>query len=114
MVQQWVAIEIVAYRRHPANGDGVVTAVVLAPQGGALGRAVMIELAADQTDPERGCNSFDLPVSRQTLTYHFRTLRKACLIDETDYGNRKGIRLRRRDLTSASRGRSSGRISRLR
>ncbi|MFL9657150.1 hypothetical protein ACJ7VE_25960 [Streptomyces sp. PB17] len=29
---------------------------------------------------------------------HFRVLREAGLIDEIDYGNRKGIRLRRADI----------------
>ncbi|MFI0243084.1 ArsR/SmtB family transcription factor [Streptomyces sp. NPDC016845] len=61
-------------------------------------RSVMTELAADCGDSERGCNSFDLPVSKQTQTHHFRVLREAGLIDEIDYGNRKGIRLRRTDV----------------
>jgi DNA-binding transcriptional ArsR family regulator len=46
----------------------------------------------------RGCNSFDLPIAKQTQTHHFRVLREAGLIDEIDYGNRKGIRLRRADI----------------
>lgn len=58
-------------------------------------RSVATQLATDRSDSERGCNSFDLPISKQTQTHHFRTLRKAGLIDEIDYGNRKGIRLRR-------------------
>ncbi|ASQ91976.1 MULTISPECIES: helix-turn-helix transcriptional regulator [Streptomyces] len=61
-------------------------------------RSVMTELAADLSDSERGCNSFDLPISKQTQTHHFRVLREAGLIDEIDYGNRKGIRLRRADI----------------
>jgi DNA-binding transcriptional ArsR family regulator len=61
-------------------------------------RSVMTELAADPSDSERGCNSFDLPISKQTQTHHFRVLREAGLIDEIDYGNRKGIRLRRADV----------------
>ncbi|MFD7291687.1 ArsR/SmtB family transcription factor [Streptomyces sp. NPDC059897] len=61
-------------------------------------RSVMTELAADRRDSERGCNSFDLPISKQTQTHHFRVLREAGLIDEIDYGNRKGIRLRRADI----------------
>ncbi|NEB14733.1 winged helix-turn-helix transcriptional regulator [Streptomyces coelicoflavus] len=61
-------------------------------------RSVMTELAADRSDGERGCNSFDLPISKQTQTHHFRVLREAGLIDEIDYGNRKGIRLRRADV----------------
>ncbi|MCZ9349315.1 winged helix-turn-helix domain-containing protein [Streptomyces mutabilis] len=61
-------------------------------------RSVMMELAADRNDSERGCNSFNLPISKQTQTHHFRVLREAGLIDEIDYGNRKGIRLRRADI----------------
>ncbi|MFF5639421.1 ArsR/SmtB family transcription factor [Streptomyces sp. NPDC012825] len=61
-------------------------------------RSVMTELATDRSDSERGCNSFDLPISKQTQTHHFRVLREAGLIDEIDYGNRKGVRLRRADI----------------
>ncbi|MFF8035976.1 ArsR/SmtB family transcription factor [Streptomyces sp. NPDC016626] len=61
-------------------------------------RSVITKLAADRSDNERGCNSFDLPISKQTQTHHFRVLREAGLIDEIDYGNRKGIRLRRADI----------------
>lgn len=42
--------------------------------------------------------SFDLPISKQTQIHHFRVLREAGLIDEIDYGNRKGVRLRRADV----------------
>lgn len=61
-------------------------------------RTVVAELASDRDDGERGCNSFDLPISKQTQTHHFRVLREAGLIDEIDYGNRKGVRLRRADV----------------
>lgn len=61
-------------------------------------RAVVVELAADEEDRERTCGSFDLPISKQTQTHHFRALREAGLICEVDYGNRKGIRLRRPDV----------------
>ncbi|MGW0226202.1 ArsR/SmtB family transcription factor [Streptomyces tendae] len=44
-------------------------------------RSVMTQLAADRSDGERGCNSFDLPVSKQTQTHHVRVLREAGLID---------------------------------
>ncbi len=37
----------------------------------------MTELAADHSDSERGCNSFNLPISKQTQTHHFRVLREA-------------------------------------
>ncbi|GGV72731.1 transcriptional regulator [Streptomyces longisporoflavus] len=64
-------------------------------------RSVMTQLAADRSDSERGCNSFNLPISKQTQTHHFRVLREAGLVDEIDYGNRKGIRLRRADIDKA-------------
>jgi DNA-binding transcriptional ArsR family regulator len=63
-------------------------------------RAVMVELAADETDRERTCNSFSLPISKQTQTHHFRILREAGLICEINYGNRKGIRLRRSEINT--------------
>lgn len=61
-------------------------------------RTVIVKLAADGSDREHTCNSFDLPVSKQTQTHHFRVLREAGLIHEINYGNRKGIRLRRAEI----------------
>ena len=80
--------------------DALELGVVLRALADEHRRSVMTELAADRTDSERGCNSFDLPISKQTQTHHFRVLREAGLIDEIDYGNRKGIRLRRTDVES--------------
>lgn len=61
-------------------------------------RAVIAELAVDESDPERTCNSFELPVSKQTQTHHFKTLSDAGLIRYVDYGNRKGISLLRSQI----------------
>ncbi|RJQ74477.1 ArsR family transcriptional regulator [Pseudonocardiaceae bacterium YIM PH 21723] len=80
--------------------DALELGVVLRALADEHRRSVMMELAADRTDGERGCNSFDLPISKQTQTHHFRVLREAGLINEIDYGNRKGIRLRRTDVES--------------
>ncbi|GAA3576497.1 winged helix-turn-helix domain-containing protein [Amycolatopsis ultiminotia] len=80
--------------------DALELGVVLRALADEHRRSVMTELAADRTDSERGCNSFALPISKQTQTHHFRVLREAGLIDEIDYGNRKGIRLRRTDVDS--------------
>ncbi|NNH68305.1 helix-turn-helix transcriptional regulator [Nocardia uniformis] len=80
--------------------DALELGVVLRALADEHRRSVMTKLAADRTDSERGCNSFDLPISKQTQTHHFRVLREAGLIDEIDYGNRKGIRLRRTDVES--------------
>ncbi|WP_406642550.1 ArsR/SmtB family transcription factor [Amycolatopsis sp. WGS_07] len=80
------------------EADALELGVVLRALADEHRRAVMTELAADRTDSERGCSSFDLPISKQTQTHHFRVLREAGLIDEIDYGNRKGVRLRRKDV----------------
>ncbi|MCE4267681.1 ArsR family transcriptional regulator [Rhodococcus globerulus] len=78
--------------------DELDLGLILRALGDEHRRAVIVELAADEEDPERTCNSFDLPVSKQTQTHHFKTLRDAGLIYYIDYGNRKGISLRRADL----------------
>ena len=58
-------------------------------------RGVVAELAATSTDAERTCSSFALPVTKSTATHHFRILSESGLIQLTDYGNRKGVLLRR-------------------
>ncbi|MBB4688699.1 winged helix-turn-helix domain-containing protein [Amycolatopsis jiangsuensis] len=80
------------------EADALDLGTVFRALGDEHRRVVMAELAADPSDSERGCNSFDLPISKQTQTHHFRVLREAGLIHEVDYGNRKGIRLRRADV----------------
>lgn len=82
---------------HPATADldlGSILQALADPHR----RRVIAELAADRSDPERTCHSFGLPVSKQTSTYHFKTLRASGLIRDFNYGNRKGIRLRRADI----------------
>ena len=72
--------------------------VVLSALADRNRRLVVAELAADVSDAERTCNSFGLPVSKQTMTHHFKTLRMAGLIRDVNYGNRRGISLRRGDI----------------
>jgi DNA-binding transcriptional ArsR family regulator len=76
-------------------GDDLDLGTVLRALADPHRRAVVIELAADRTDGERTCHSFNLTVSKQTRTHHFRTLCDAGLLCEVDYGNKKGVRLRR-------------------
>ena len=82
---------------HPSTEEmrlGVVMAALADP----LRAKVITELAADDGDPERTCASFDLGVTKSTVTHHFRVLREAGLISQVDYGNSRKVRLRRADL----------------
>jgi DNA-binding transcriptional ArsR family regulator len=53
-------------------------------------------LAADPTP--RRCGSFDLDITKSTLTHHFRVLREAGLIDQREEGTARLNSLRRVDL----------------
>jgi DNA-binding transcriptional ArsR family regulator len=53
-------------------------------------------LAADPTP--RRCGSFDLDITKSTLTHHFRVLREAGLIDQREEGTARLNSLRRADL----------------
>jgi DNA-binding transcriptional ArsR family regulator len=53
-------------------------------------------LAADPTP--RRCGSFQLDVTKSTLTHHFRVLREAGVIDQREEGTARLNSLRRRDL----------------
>ena len=64
-------------------------------------RRIVIELAADPLDGERTCNSFELPLSKQTVSHHFKTLVAAGLINQVNYGNRQGISLRRAQIDAS-------------
>lgn len=59
---------------------------------------VVTELLREEQTIERSCASFCLPVAKSTLTHHFRVLRESGLVYDVDYGNRRGVRLRRDDL----------------
>jgi DNA-binding transcriptional ArsR family regulator len=47
---------------------------------------------------ERRCGSFDVPVTKSTLTHHFRVLREAGLICQRQDGTARLSRLRSDDL----------------
>lgn len=72
--------------------------VVLAALADPHRRRVVAELAADTEDVERTCSSFALKVTKSTATHHFRVLGESGLIQLTDYGNRKGVLLRRAEV----------------
>jgi DNA-binding transcriptional ArsR family regulator len=51
-----------------------------------------------QSGDERRCGSFDAPVSKSTLTHHFRVLREAGVIVQRQDGTARLSRLRSDDL----------------
>lgn len=61
-------------------------------------RRVVAELAGAEEDVEHTCSSFALTVTKSTATHHFRVLGESGLIQLTDYGNRKGVLLRRAEI----------------
>jgi DNA-binding transcriptional ArsR family regulator len=72
--------------------------IVLAALADPLRRHVVTTLIGEADGAERTCASFDLGVSKSSLTYHFRVLREAGLVTQIDYGNSRKVSLRRRDL----------------
>ncbi|MCX4728703.1 helix-turn-helix transcriptional regulator [Streptomyces sp. NBC_01306] len=71
---------------------------VLTALSDPLRRRVVTELIVEPGDAERTCASFNLPVSKSTCTHHFRVLRESGLVTDMDYGNRRGVRLRRLEV----------------
>jgi DNA-binding transcriptional ArsR family regulator len=57
---------------------------------------IVRSLAEDPTP--RRCGSFDLPITKSTLTHHFRVLREAGVIDQREVGTARLNSLRRKDL----------------
>jgi DNA-binding transcriptional ArsR family regulator len=58
--------------------------------------SIVRSLAEDHTP--RRCGSFDLCVTKSTLTHHFRVLREAGVIDQREEGTARLNSLRREDL----------------
>src|SRR3954453_20645989 len=57
-----------------------------------------IVCAMRQSGDERRCGSFDAPVTKSTLTHHFRVLREAGVIVQRQEGTARLSRLRSDDL----------------
>ena len=57
--------------------------------------------ALAESGTELSCGVFELPVTKPTLTYHFRTLKLAGIIGARMEGTRKFIHLRRAQLDAA-------------
>ena len=82
---------------HP-DEEEIVFGSVLSALADPLRRQVIIELAQAPAGTERTCASFGLPVSKATLTHHFRVLREAGLIRQVDRGNTRAATLRREEI----------------
>ena len=69
----------------------------------ALGDPVRLELVRElnQAREPVPCCQLQAPVTKSTLSYHFRILREAGIIEQTSEGVRKLTRLRRRELDLA-------------
>jgi DNA-binding transcriptional ArsR family regulator len=75
--------------------------VVLAALSDPHRRRVIAELSVAPEGTERTCVSFGLPVSKATLTHHFRILREAGLISQVDRGNSRAAALCRHEIEAA-------------
>jgi DNA-binding transcriptional ArsR family regulator len=66
----------------------------------ALSDPIRLEIVTglDACGDERRCGSFDVPVTKSTLTHHFRVLRDAGVICQRADGTSRLSRLRRDDL----------------
>ncbi|WP_030987615.1 ArsR/SmtB family transcription factor [Streptomyces sp. NRRL S-1813] len=82
---------------HPAVEE-IELGSVLAALADPLRRRVVRALAAEPDGTARTCSSFALPVSKATVTHHFRTLREAGLVRQVSRGNSRMASLRRADL----------------
>ena len=82
---------------HP-EPDEMTLELVLSALADPLRRKVVADLLRGPRGCERTCVSFNLPVSKASLTHHFRVLREAGLIRQEDRGNSRAATLRRADL----------------
>ncbi|MET8540610.1 helix-turn-helix domain-containing protein [Kitasatospora sp. NPDC004799] len=82
---------------HPSIEEMDLRAV-LGALADPLRYGVVAALLREAEGAARTCASFELPVSKSTLTHHFRVLREAGLIRQVDRGNSRAATLRRADL----------------
>ena len=61
-------------------------------------RLQIVRKLADDGGCTQRCGEFSLPVSKSTLTHHFRVLRESGVIEQSRDGTAKVNRLRREDL----------------
>jgi DNA-binding transcriptional ArsR family regulator len=79
---------------HLSGAEMDLGAVLLA-LGDPNRRRVVAELAAHPDVPERACSSFGFSLARSTQSQLFNVLEDSGLVTCTDYGNYRGVALRR-------------------
>jgi DNA-binding transcriptional ArsR family regulator len=80
---------------HPSRDELDLTTVLHAlsdPQ-----RLRIVQTLAEDPEP-RPCGTFDLHITKSTMTHHFRILREAGIIEQCSEGTAKLNELRRDDL----------------
>lgn len=82
---------------HPET-SAIELGEVLSALADPLRRRIVATLACLPDDTERTCASFNLGVSKASLTHHFRTLRHSGLVRQIDRGNSRAAVLRRADI----------------
>ena len=82
---------------HP-DSEEIALGAVLSALADPMRRRVVAELARAPAGTERTCASFGFPVSKATLTHHFRVLREAGLIRQVNRGNSRAACLRATDI----------------
>ncbi|MFH8404711.1 ArsR/SmtB family transcription factor [Streptomyces sp. NPDC018019] len=82
---------------HPAPSE-MTLRTVLAALADPLRYDVVRALAHEPGGAARTCASFGFPVSKSTLSHHFRVLRESGLIRQVDRGNSRAATLRRDEV----------------
>jgi DNA-binding transcriptional ArsR family regulator len=81
---------------HHPDRDQIELPAVLAALSDPHRLRIVSQLAG--TDDARRCGTFDLGITKSTLTHHFRVLREAGVISQQSVGTAKLNWLRREDL----------------
>ncbi|WP_309056291.1 helix-turn-helix domain-containing protein [Streptomyces sp.] len=93
------AAEPAGHRPPPVHADpaDVPLETALTALADPVRRTLVRELAG-AADWERACGSFDVPVTKATLSRHFAVLREAGLLEQRDAGPKRLNRLRRAEF----------------
>ncbi|MGL5851683.1 MAG: ArsR/SmtB family transcription factor [Phycicoccus sp.] len=68
----------------------------------ALSEPVRLQVVRDLASAQEpmACSAFVLPVTKATMTHHFRVLREAGVVEQRNVGNKRLNSLREHDLES--------------